>query len=93
MLQEAGYDVSCFPVSVIQFQHIFVFCSTWHYHPQSPVRLTAHAPTPVFQVDPFGDLNTELERVLGKIVAEKYNTGARFTMQGDLLGKLWACCS
>ncbi|RMZ52373.1 hypothetical protein APUTEX25_000648, partial [Auxenochlorella protothecoides] len=28
----------------------------------------------MFEVDPFGDLNTELERVLGKIVAEKYNT-------------------
>ncbi|KAL6786068.1 TSD2 [Auxenochlorella protothecoides x Auxenochlorella symbiontica] len=27
-----------------------------------------------YDVDPFGDLNTELERVLGKIVAEKYNT-------------------
>jgi len=27
------------------------------------------------QVDPFGDLNTELERALGKLVKEKYNTG------------------
>jgi len=25
-------------------------------------------------VDPFGDLNTELERTLGKIVKEKYGT-------------------
>lgn len=29
----------------------------------------------ISQVDPFGDLNTESERALGKIVAEKYNTG------------------
>lgn len=27
------------------------------------------------QVDPFGDLNTELERALGKLVKDKYNTG------------------
>ena len=27
------------------------------------------------QVDPFGDLNTELERALGKLVEKKYNTG------------------
>ncbi|PSC74260.1 aspartate-tRNA cytoplasmic [Micractinium conductrix] len=27
-----------------------------------------------YDVDPFGDLNTELERALGKIVKEKYNT-------------------
>ena len=26
------------------------------------------------QVDPFGDLNTELERALGKIIKERYNT-------------------
>ncbi|KAL4421624.1 hypothetical protein ABPG75_010915 [Micractinium tetrahymenae] len=27
-----------------------------------------------YDVDPFGDLNTELERALGKLVKEKYNT-------------------
>lgn len=29
------------------------------------------------QVDPFGDLTTELERALGKLVAEKYGTGEK----------------
>ena len=34
-------------------------------------------------MDPFGDLNTELERALGKIVKEKYNTGGSTGQQQD----------
>lgn len=33
------------------------------------------------QVDPFGDLNTELERALGKLVKEKYDTGERWRLK------------
>lgn len=41
----------------------------------SAARPNRAAPPCCLQVDPFGDLNTELERALGKLVKEKYNTG------------------
>lgn len=49
----------------------------WSNHPRhhtvdhtTPTHTTSHHP----QVDPLADLSTELERALGKLVADKYGT-------------------
>lgn len=46
------------------------FCAT--SHDAEGIKLLQEGGVP--DVDPYGDLNTELERTLGKIVKEKYGT-------------------